>query len=128
MELSKSGTRYKVAIKKEQLQALGDQVIVSDMYFGEQYTNSGLIIIDDDKKDRGIHPRWAKVWALGPKNKDYEIGDWVFVSHGRWSRGIEIEDPDTHEITIIRKVDTKEILCKTKIDPRPQNACLLSDL
>ena len=45
--------------------AVGNRVIVSDMYFGEQKTTGGLIIKDDDGTTRGIYPRWAKVYSKG---------------------------------------------------------------
>jgi len=47
--------------------AIGNRVLVSDMYFGEQTTASGLIISTDDGKERGIYPRWGKVYSKGPE-------------------------------------------------------------
>ena len=41
--------------------AFGNNVLVTDMHFGEQVTEGGIIIADDDGKTRGIYPRWAKV-------------------------------------------------------------------
>ena len=101
---------------------LHKEVLVSDMYFGEQTTASGIILMDDDKVDRGIHPRWAKIYAVGPENTDFEIGDWVLIEHGRWTRGIdlsEIDDTIDPYTVIVRKVDTKNILLKTKENPNP---------
>lgn len=64
-------------------------ILVSEIESGMQYRN-GIIIPDDDMKERGIHARWAKVAAIGPDVYDIEVGDWVLVEHGRWGRGIEM--------------------------------------
>lgn len=75
------------------LKPIKNRVIVSDMYFGEQRTNSGLIIADDNGKTRGIYPRWGRVHAKGPENTEpYEVGDWILIEHGRWTRGVKIDD------------------------------------
>jgi co-chaperonin GroES (HSP10) len=78
------------ALKVNEVHAIGNRVLVTDMYFGEQRTKSGLIIKDDNGQTRGIYPRWARVYAKGPENNDdYNIGDWILVEHGRWTRGIK---------------------------------------
>ena len=70
-----------------------NRVLVRDMYFGEQKTAGGLIISNDDGTTRGIYPRWAKVYAKGPTNNDdYNNGDWILVEHGRWTRGVKINN------------------------------------
>jgi hypothetical protein len=46
---------------------------------------------------------------VGPEQKDYSVGDWICVAHGRWTRGVEIEDVEGNAVTI-RKVDPKDIL------------------
>lgn len=95
--------------KVKSVKAVSDRVLVSDMYFGEQKTASGLIITSDDGKTRGVYPRWGKVYAKGPHNKEpYEVGQWVYIEHGRWTRGVNIED-DEGEKTI-RMVDPEAIL------------------
>ena len=92
---------------------IGDTILVDSMYFGEITTRSGLIILDDDGKDRGIHPRWARVYAVGPKSKLPLVeNDWVLINHGRWSRFVELEDGSK-----IRKVDPKDILMMSKEEP-----------
>lgn len=75
------------------LKPINDRVLVSNMYFGEQTLKSGLIITDDDGKTRGIYPRWGQVHAKGPKNDSaYQVGDWILIEHGRWTRSIKIDD------------------------------------
>jgi len=98
------------------LKAIGNRVIVSDMYFGEQKTKSGLILRNDDGETRGIYPRWGKVHSKGPNNEDaYEIGEWVLVEHGRWTRGIKI-DEGNGEIEL-RMVEAESILAYSKEKP-----------
>lgn len=83
------------------IKPLHDKVLVVDMNFGEQTTNGGIVLLSDNGKDRGIHPRWARVYAVGPDHKEiYGVGDWILVEHGRWSRGVEITDETGEKITI----------------------------
>ena len=89
--------------------AIKNRVLVTDMHFGEQTTASGLIISSDDGKTRGIYPRWAKVYNKGPDNNDpYEVGEWVLIEHGRWTRGFNVET-DQGEIEI-RMAEAESIL------------------
>jgi len=96
--------------------AVGNRVLVTDMYFGEQTTASGLIISSDDGKERGIYPRWAKVYSKGPANTDpYEVGEWILIEHGRWTRGMKVE---TNEGEIeIRMVEEESILAYSNEKP-----------
>lgn len=104
------------AIKTSGLRAVGNRVLITDMYFGEQTTKSGLIISTDDGKERGIYPRWGKVYAKGPDNKDeYKVGDWILIEHGRWTRGMLIE-VDGEEIEI-RMAEAESILAMSEEKP-----------
>lgn len=97
--------------------AIGDRVLVVNMNFGEQKTESGLIISSDDGKERGIYPRWGQVYSKGPKNKDpYDKGDWILITHGRWTRGMKC-DTDEGEITF-RMIDVDGILAYS--DEKPE--------
>lgn len=87
---------------------LKDNVLVSDMDFGFEQTKSGIVLMSDNGKTQGIHPRWGKVWAVGPDQKDITVGDWICVEHGRWTRTIEFETES--ETVELRMVDTKSIL------------------
>lgn len=87
---------------------LRDNVIVSDMKFDERLSSGGIVLLNDDMQNSGIRPRWAKVYAVGPLQKDVLPGQWILVSHGRWSRGIEIEDEFAQKT--IRRIDPNDIL------------------
>jgi co-chaperonin GroES (HSP10) len=98
------------------LTPINDRVIVSNMYFGEQKLKSGLIISDDNGSTRGIYPRWGQVHAKGPNNDSaYQIGDWVLIEHGRWTRGVKI-DEGTGELEL-RMVDAECILAMSNEKP-----------
>src|SRR5210317_1181964 len=82
---------------------LRDGILVNNMEFGEQRTEGGIIILSDDGKSTGIHPRWAKVIAIGPDQKDVSIGQYVLVAHGRLSRGFKLNGET------VRTVDPKDV-------------------
>jgi len=90
------------------LTVLRDNILVSDMEFTGRQLSSGIILMNDNGKSEGIRPRWGQVYAVGPDQQDVVPGQWICVAHGRWTRGLEIED-DTGPRTI-RKIDPKDIL------------------
>lgn len=77
-------------------------ILVRDMNFAEQMTQSGIYIPSDDGKSEGVKPRWAKVFAIGPEQTEVKVGEWVLLEHGRWTRGIEVEEDDGTKFTIWR--------------------------
>jgi len=99
-------TIYKIKIKK--LRALYDHVIVEDMNFQGRTLTSGIILPSDNGKSSGIRPRWGRVYAVGPEQLDVTVGQWICVAHGRWTRGLEIEDTDG--VRTIRRIDPQDIL------------------
>lgn len=106
-------------VLKKQIKALKDHVLVHDMSFDVRITQSGIILPNDNGKGYGIRPRWGRVYAVGPEQKNVEVGQWIMVAHGRWTRGLEIED-ETGELTL-RKIDPKDILLITDSEESPQD-------
>jgi len=96
-------------IKVKNIRAIHDDVLVKDMEFGEMKTKTGIIIGSDDGKNHGIKPRWGKVFAVGPEQKDVKVGDWILVEHGRWTRKFPLQF-DNGEIIELQKVETKSII------------------
>jgi co-chaperonin GroES (HSP10) len=92
---------------KEQFRPLKDSIVVQDMVFKERMVGS-IIVPGDDGKNSGIRPRWAQVYAVGPLQKVITPGQYILVAHGRWTRGIEIEDETGHHT--LRKVDPKDVM------------------
>ena len=80
------------------------------MSFDVRITNGGILLPNDDMKSAGIRPRWGKIYAVGPDQKDPELveGKWIMISHGRWTRGVDIEDEEGEKT--IRRVDINDIL------------------
>lgn len=105
-------------VKVQKLIPLHDTIIVSDMEFAERISNGGIILMNDDMKSAGIRPRWGKVYAIGPKVKDIEVGQYIMIAHGRWTRGITIDTPDGEKV--IRKVDNNDILLVSDEKPNDQ--------
>jgi hypothetical protein len=78
------------------------------MSFEQRTLNSGIILLSDDGKTDGIRPRWSRVFAVGPDQKEITPGQWVLIEHGRWTRGSLIEINDQEHT--IRRVDNEAIL------------------
>lgn len=102
---------------KGKVTPIKENVLITDMHFGEQKTNSGLIIADDDGKTRGIYPRWGKVYKKGDDNTDpYKEGQWILIEHGRWTRAFTVDDGDGEKE--IRLIDRKSVLLYS--DKKPE--------
>lgn len=108
-------------ITQKQIKALHDNVIVSDMEFDTRITQSGLILPNDNGTTLGIRPRWGRVYAVGKNQKDVQVGQWILIAHGRWTRGIDIEDGQQMHKKTIRRIDPKDILLVSDSEQRPQD-------
>jgi len=84
------------------IRPLAGRILVRDLQFGESKTAGGVIIMDDDGKERGIHPRWARVWRVADDVLDVKENDWVLIEHGRWTRTFKIElDEEEFKVNMI---------------------------
>ena len=102
-------------IKDVDIYPLGKRVLVTNMQFGDIKTKGGIILLDDDGKETGIYPRWGQVYAVGEKQKDVQVGQWVLVAHGRWTRAIKVtKDSKEYEV---RMVDENDILGVSDEEP-----------
>lgn len=97
------------------LRPLNNTVIVEDMAFSERQLTSGIVLLNDNGTTAGIRPRWGRVYATGPNQRDVTVGQWICVAHGRWTRGVEIEDENGPRT--IRKVDPQDILLVSNEQP-----------
>jgi co-chaperonin GroES (HSP10) len=111
-------------LSKNQIKALHDHVIVAEMSFDQRITQSGLILMNDNGTTLGIRPRWGRVYAIGPKQQDVHVGQWVCVAHGRWTRGLDIED-ENGKLTI-RRIDPSDILLISDSNEMPQDDTMSS--
>jgi co-chaperonin GroES (HSP10) len=103
--------------KVSALKPLKDSIIVTDMEFKGRQLSSGIILPSDNGKADGIRPRWGQVYAVGPEQKDVTPGQWICVAHGRWTRGLDIQDDEG--VKTIRRVDPNDILLVS--DEHPGN-------
>jgi co-chaperonin GroES (HSP10) len=102
--------------KKVKVRALSKDILVTEMDMGEMKTSSGIVIQSDDGKAHGVKPRWAKVYKIGSEvDLDLEIGQWVLIEHGRWTRKIKIDDGDG--IKEFQKVEVKSIMAVSDEKP-----------
>ena len=105
-------------ITRDQLRPLNDSVIVGEMIFDERFTTGGIVLLNDNGKSLGIRPRWGRVYAVGPEQQDVKVGEWVCIAHGRWTRGIDIEDESGKQT--LRRVDPKDILIQSDEQPNDE--------
>ena len=99
---------------------LRDGILVRNMDFKGHKTAGGIIVLSDDGKLGGIHPRWGEVIAVGNEQQDVNVGQYVMVAHGRWSRGFELNGET------VRTVDPKDVLGIQ--DEEPEKAMMKSTL
>ena len=109
---SHGGKQYTV---ENDIKPLKNRVLVSDMQFGATKSKGGIILLDDDGTEAGIHPRWAKVYAIGDQQDDVKIGQWLLVAHGRWSRAFKVKK-DGNELEV-RMIDENDILLVSEDEP-----------
>ena len=109
---SHGGKQYTV---DNDITPLKKRVLVSDMHFGETKTKGGIILVDDDGSQSGIHPRWAKVYAVGNQQDDVKVGEWILVSHGRWSRAFKVKKEGVE--LEVRMIDENDILLVSETEP-----------
>jgi len=101
-----------------QLKPIHDTVLVTEMNFADRTTSSGILIPSDNGKNHGIRPRWGRIFAVGPEQRDVTVGQWICVEHGRWTRGVRVELSDGE--MIVRRIDPKDILLVSDTEPQDE--------
>jgi co-chaperonin GroES (HSP10) len=74
------------------IRAINDNILCVDGDFGEQVTQSGIIIQNTSGKEEGIYSRWFKVFEVGPDIDWLTPGQWVYVEYGRWTEAMKLSD------------------------------------
>tara|TARA_B100000029_G_scaffold453993_1_gene480175 strand:- start:1834 stop:2214 length:381 start_codon:yes stop_codon:yes gene_type:complete len=88
-----------------------EKILVKHIDKGERKTAGGLILPSSDEVadgGSGVRPRWAQVYAVGPKVDYLHEGQWVLMDHGRWTNAIELDDGN--EVFDLRICDADGIL------------------
>jgi hypothetical protein len=97
--------------------AYKDKVFVTDLERGDVVTAGGIIVPDDNMRDRGIRPRWGRVWAIGRDVEEVEVGQWILIEHGRWTQKITLDfEAETVEVWSVEY--PKSVLMASDEDPR----------
>jgi len=78
----------------------------------EKTTAGGIILTEKDGTEEAVKPRWFKVYSLGDGIDWINEGAYVLVAHGRWSKGIKVDE----ELTI-HLLDNKDCLMVSDTDP-----------
>ena len=102
-------------VKHIKIKAIQDNIIITDMDFGEIKTTSGIVLRSDDGQSHGIKPRWGRVYKVGPRQTEIKEGQWILVEHGRWTRKVRIDDGEGERD--IQKDDIKSILAVSDESP-----------
>lgn len=97
------------------LRPLRNVVYVTNMEKGARLSAGGIILRDDNMKEHGIRPRWCQVYLVGPQVEDLQVGQWIYVKHGRWTNGFEYMTPEGETITLwqVEYPDSVEVVTDT---------------
>lgn len=79
---------------------------------GLRKTKGGIILKDADNDTSGIRPRWFRVHSVGEGIDWIKENQYVFVDHGRWSRGVKV----TEELRL-HLLDNKDCLMVSDENP-----------
>lgn len=109
------------------IKPLKDNIFCTDADFGDQTTQSGIIIKSTMGKETGITPRWFKVFELGPDIDWLNKGEWVLVEYGRWTEGLKVQDERLEPDEQIWKVDPTGCLAVSDSKPQDVNINSIKD-
>lgn len=83
--------------------------IFAVLQLGERTTAGGIVLRDDNGKDEGVRPRWAKVWMVADDISDIKPGEWILCEHGRWTMRITVKDDEGKDFQFV-KIDPNGIM------------------
>ena len=101
-KLFQASNKAKFINQIKSLSVIKDHILVTEMAFNERTLSSGIVLLNDDGKTSGIRPRWARVYAVGPEQKEIAVGQWI-----------EVND---QQLTL-RRVDPKSIIFVSDEEP-----------
>jgi co-chaperonin GroES (HSP10) len=104
---------------KGKLEPLRDKVFLSDINFDEETTAGGILLTSDNGKGGGVKPRWGRVWAVGPDQKDVKVGEWILMEHARWTREF-IHEAEDGTLTSLHMADLNGMMLSA--DQKPMGA------
>ena len=93
--------------------------IFAVLQLGERVSQGGIVLMDDNGKNSGIRPRWAKIWKVADDVTDVKPGQWALCEHGRWTMRIKIKDENNQDFEFV-KLDPNGILAVQDEEPQDQ--------
>ena len=97
---------------KMDIDPIADHILVENIESEGERVQRGIILPSEQGIDRGVRPRWAKVFMIGPEQTEIKEGQWVLIEHGRWTRGVKLNSG-----TVIRKVDPDALMMVSDEQP-----------
>ncbi len=82
----------------------------------ERKSTGGVILTDDQLNEDFVRPRWFEVTHIGPDQHDVDVGQYVLVTYGRWSRGVNVEG-SLREDDKIFLIDNNDVLGISEENP-----------
>jgi co-chaperonin GroES (HSP10) len=105
------------------VKALNDKLLASEIERGEERSRGGIVLLDDNATEKGIRPRWMQVYSKGDDvTEEIQEGDWIYVEHGRWTRGMTVRTNENTELTLWG-IDIDSVLLVS--DEKPDSERLL---
>ena len=71
-------------------------------------TKGGIITLADNATEGGVRARWFQTISVGDEVDDIKEGQYILVSHGRWTRGIEVDGEKIYGIDVPEILGTSE--------------------
>ena len=99
------------------IRAYSNNILCTEADFGDQTTQSGIIIKSTMGKEEGVVPRWFKVFEVGPDIDWVTPGEWVYVEFGRWTEGFTAKDDRLEEGQKLWKVDPEGCMASSLDGP-----------
>jgi co-chaperonin GroES (HSP10) len=80
---------------KGKIRPLRNKILVKNIDQGDRVSKGGIILRSADRVEdggSGVRARWAEVYAVGSKIDWLKPGEFVLMEHGRWTKGVQVED------------------------------------
>lgn len=91
------------------IEPIKDRVYIKDIETGANtLLKSGIIVPGDNMNNRGVRPRWATVYKVGPLVTGLSPGDRILISHARWTKSFWVLDNETDEPIELRAAEYPE--------------------
>ena len=96
------------------LDPIADHILVEDIESEDERVHNNIIRLSERGETRGVRPRWARVYLVGPEQEDVKVDEWILIEHGKWTRGIKLNNGK-----VVRKVDPGGLMLAA--DERPED-------